>query len=43
MNSPPGLFAEHTDRFIVENDKMNSYTEAESKIVGKIQIILAQG
>ena len=27
---PPGLFTEHTDRFIVENDKMNSYTEAES-------------
>ena len=27
---PPGLFTEHTDRFIVENDKMNSYPEAES-------------
>ena len=22
----------HTDRFIVENDKMNSYTEAESEL-----------
>ena len=26
----PVVFAQHTDRFIVENDKMNSYTEAES-------------
>ena len=24
--------AQHTDRFIVENDKMNSYTEAESEM-----------
>ena len=24
--------AQHTDRFIVENDKMNSYTEAESEL-----------
>ena len=24
--------AQHTDRFIVENDKMNSYTEAESDL-----------
>ena len=30
---PPGLFAQqHTDRFIVENDKMNSYTKAESEM-----------
>ena len=29
---PPGLFAQHTDRFIVENDKMNSYTEAETEV-----------
>ena len=28
----PVLFAQHTDRFIVENDKMNSYTEAESEM-----------
>ena len=28
----PVLFAQHTDRFIVENDKMNSYTEAESEL-----------
>ena len=26
------LFAQHTDRFIVENVKMNSYTEAESEM-----------
>ena len=25
----PVVTAQHTDRFIVENDKMNSYTEAE--------------
>ena len=24
--------AQHTDRFIVENDKMSSYTEAESEL-----------
>ena len=29
---PPGLLAQHTDRFIVGNDKMNSYTEAESEM-----------
>ena len=40
---PPSLFAQHTDRFIVENDKMNSYTEAESDMSLKIQTILAQG
>ena len=28
----PVEFAQHTDRFIVENDKMNSYTEAESEM-----------
>ena len=36
----PVVNAQHTDRFIVENDKMNSYTEAESV---RIQFILAQG
>ena len=35
--------SQHTDQFIVENDKTNSYTEAEIRIVGRIQIILAQG
>ena len=28
----PVVDAQHTDRFIVENDKMNSYTEAESEL-----------
>ena len=28
----PVVFAQHTDRFIVENDKMNSYTGAESEM-----------
>ena len=26
------VFAQHTERFIVENDKMNSYTDAESEM-----------
>ena len=29
---PPGLFTEHTDKFIIENDKMSSCTEAESEM-----------
>ena len=37
---PPGLFAEHTDRFIVENEKMNSYTEAESEMSLKSRSVL---
>ena len=28
----PVVSAQHTDRFIVENDKMNSFTEAESEL-----------
>ena len=28
----PVVTAQHTDRFIVENDEMNSYTEAESEL-----------
>ena len=39
----PVLFAQHTDTFIVESDNMDSYTEAESEMSFKIQIILAQG
>ena len=27
---PPGLFTEHTDKFIVDNDDMDSNTVAES-------------
>ena len=37
---PPGLFAQHTDRFIVENDEMNSYTEAESEMSLKTKSFL---
>ena len=39
----PVVTAQHTDRFIVENDKMNSYTEAESEMLLESRIILAQG
>ena len=28
----PVVFALHTDRFIVENENMDSYTEAESEL-----------
>ena len=28
----PVVFAQHTDRFFVENDNMDSYTEAESEM-----------
>ena len=28
----PVVFAQHTDRFIVENDNMDSYTEAKSEM-----------
>ena len=28
----PVVFAQHTDRFIVDNDNMDSYTEAESEM-----------
>ena len=39
----PVVNAQHTDRFIIENDDMDSGTEAESEMSFKIQIILAQG
>ena len=38
----PVVFAQHTNGFIVENDNMDSYTEAESEMSVKSQIILAQ-
>ena len=28
----PVVNAQHTDRFIIENDEMSSYTEAESEL-----------
>ena len=39
----PVVIAQHTDRFIIDNDKMNSYTEAESEMSLKSMIILEQG
>ena len=39
---PPGLFSQHTDRFVVDDDDMDSDTVAESDMYSKIQIILAQ-
>ena len=39
---PPGLFAQHTDKFIVDDDGMDSDTDAESDMSLNIQIILAQ-
>ena len=40
---PPGLFAQHTDRFTVDDDDMDSNTVTESDLSLKIHIILAQG
>ena len=40
---PPGLFAEHTGRFIVDDDGMDSGHRRRIRHVVKIQIILAQG
>ena len=42
MNNHPVYFAEHTDRFIVDDDDTDSHTVAESDMSLKIQIILAQ-
>ena len=39
---PPGVFTQHTDRFVVDDDDMDSNTIAESDMSLKIQIILAQ-
>ena len=39
----PVVNAQHTDRFIIENDEMNSYAEAESVLSLGPKIILAQG
>ena len=40
---PPGLFTQHTDRFIVDDDDMDFVTVTESDTSLKIQIILAEG
>ena len=39
----PVVNAQHTDRFIVENGKMNFYTEAESEMSLESRSFLAQG
>ena len=43
FEQPPGLFTQHTDRFIVDDDGMDSDTVAESDMTFKNQIIPAQG
>ena len=43
FEQPPGLFTEHTDKFIVDDNDMDSDTEAESDMSLFVQIILAQG
>ena len=40
---PPSLFAQHTDRFIVDDDDMDSHTVKESDLSFKIKIVLAKG
>ena len=40
---PPGLFTQHTDRFIVDDDDMDSNPVTESDLSLKTLIILAQG
>ena len=37
------MFTQHTDRFIVENDNMDSYTEAEQGIPLKSRSFLHRG
>ena len=39
----PGLFTQHTDRFVIDDDDMDSDTVTESRPFVKIKIILAQG
>ena len=39
----PVVNVQHTDRFIVENDKMNSYAEAESELSKESRSFFAQG
>ena len=40
---PPSLFAQHTHRFIVDDDDLDSDTVTESDMSWMIEIILAQG
>ena len=40
---PAGLFTQHTDKFVINDDDMNSNTVTESDLSLKKKIILAQG
>ena len=41
---PPSLFTQHSDRFVIDDDDMDSNTVTESHLsLKKKQIILAQG
>ena len=40
---PPVLFAEHTDKFIVDDDDMDSDTATKIELFSKTTIILEQG
>ena len=37
---PPGLFTEHTDKFIVDDDDMDSNTVTESDLLVKLRSFL---
>ena len=43
MSGQPRLPTQHTDRFVIDDDDMDSNTATESDMSLKIQIILAQG
>ena len=43
VNNPAGSFTQHTDRFVINNDDMDSNTVTESDLFVKVTIILAQG
>ena len=40
---PAGLFTQHTDRFVIDDDDMDSDTATESDLSSKSTVILAQG
>ena len=40
---PAGPFTQHTDKFVIDDDDMDSNTATESNFSLKITIILAQG
>ena len=40
---PAGLFTQHTDRFVIDDDDMDSDAATESNPFAKVTVILAQG